>query len=434
MYEGYFSLSGPAFRLSPDPKFFFGSQTHNKAMAYLYYGLKQAEGFVVITGDVGAGKTILIGHLMDQLHYSAVTAAHLQASDPRPDALLPQVLSAFGADRERQDGMGDLDVFERFLFEELKRGRHVLLVVDEAQNLPLETLEKLRALSSIDYDGTPLFQVFLIGRPEFSDRLREASMVQMRERVIASYCLDALTREETREYILHRLSVVGWCEDPVFSDEAIELIYQETMGAPRRINLLCNRIMLFCAIEKRHEVTREIAEAVLGEMREEPLEALSDESVPHADANETSAPADGAIAEQQLNSLLNELQSNGHEDHDLPSEFDRLITPRRKPFVAEPQDRLEATLSDVASAIAAAANGDTIDLQSNDEDGYGALPQRETVSRSLDGMREDLREAGEMLSKLRDIHQERAATLASSLSRADELLAHLRRIDVGSAN
>lgn len=424
MYEDYFSLSGPAFRLSPDPKFFFGSQTHNKAMAYLYYGLKQAEGFIVVTGDVGAGKTILIGHLMDQLHYSAVTAAHLQASDPHPDALLPQILSAFGVERERQDG---LDAFERFLFEELKRGRHVLLIVDEAQNLPLETLEKLRALSSIDYDGTPLFQVFLIGRPEFSNRLSEPSMAQMRQRVIASYCLDGLTREETREYILHRLSVAGWHEDPVFSDDAIALIYEETMGAPRRINLLCNRIMLFCAIEKRHEVTREIAETVLGEMREEPLEVLSDENELHA--NEIGAAAEVAIAAPQLNSLLNELQSNDHESDDPLNEFDRLIASRRKPVVGESQDRLEATLSDVASAIAAAVNGDNTDFPGDDEDEYGALPQRETVSRSLDGMREDLREAGEMLSALRSIRQERAAALASGLSRADELLANIRRID-----
>lgn len=426
MYEDYFSLSGPAFRLSPDPKFFFGSQTHNKAMAYLYYGLKQAEGFVVITGDVGAGKTILVGHLLDQLHYSAVTAAHLQASDPRPDALLAQILSVFGVERENRDGAGDLNAFEHFLFEELKRGRHVLLIVDEAQNLPLETLEKLRALSSIDYEGTPLFQVFLMGRPEFGDRLRRSEMNQMRQRVIASYRLDVLTREETHEYILHRLSVAGWREDPVFSDDAINLIHQETAGAPRRINLLCNRIMLFSAVEKRHEVTRETVEAVLAEMHKEPLEALSGDSAPHVDLNGATSVEDAAPKEPQSSSLTSSSSSDGHEVDGVASEFDRLIASRHKPAASQPPSRQEATLSDVASAIAAAANGESSFL--NDEDDPDGLPKRETVGRSLDGMREDLKEAGEMIAALRSVRDERAAILTSSMTRADDLIAQVRRL------
>ena len=167
MYEEYFQFSTSPFRLNPDPKFFFGSRSHNKAMAYLHYGLRQAEGFIVITGEIGAGKSMLIGHLIDQLDRSNVVAANLLTTNLEPSALLSHILSAFRIEPAGTGESAAIEAFEDFLFDQMNRGRRVLLIVDEAQNLPARTIEELRMLSNMDYEGTPLFQVFLIGQPEF---------------------------------------------------------------------------------------------------------------------------------------------------------------------------------------------------------------------------------------------------------------------------
>ncbi len=273
MYEEHFSLSGAPFKLNPDPRFFFGSRSHNKAMAYLHYGLKQAEGFIVITGPIGSGKTMVISQLLDQLSSSNVIAAQLLTSNIAPEELLDHILSAFRIEPEGEGRTGKLEAFEDYLFDQLNRGRRVLLIMDEAQNLPFQTLEELRMLSNLDYDGTPLFQVFLVGQPEFRDVMQSQRLEQLRQRVIASYHLENLSLEETREYIFHRLAIAGWKEDPTFSDDAMEAIFAETGGRPRRINTVCNRIMLFCSLEDKHEVTAEIAQSVIGELHAEELDA-----------------------------------------------------------------------------------------------------------------------------------------------------------------
>ncbi|MBI1366534.1 MAG: AAA family ATPase [Alphaproteobacteria bacterium] len=276
MYEEFFRFNAAPFRLNPDPKFFFGSRSHNKAMAYLHYGLRQAEGFIVITGEIGAGKSILIGHLIDQLDRSNVVAAHLLTANLEPSALLSHVLSAFRIEPSGQGKSAEIEAFEDFLFDQMNRGRRVLLIVDEAQNLPVKTIEELRMLSNMDYDGTPLFQVFLVGQPEFRDILAKPDMEQLRQRVIASYHLEPLGLEETTDYIRHRLTLVGWNNDPVISDDAFAAIFRATGGVPRKINKLCNRILLYCAIEKLHAIDVRVVETVESDLKSETLERAED--------------------------------------------------------------------------------------------------------------------------------------------------------------
>lgn len=272
MYEEYFSFAGSPFRLNPDPKFFFGSKSHNKAMAYLHYGLRQAEGFIVITGEIGAGKSMLIGHLLDQLDRTNVVAANLLTSNLEPATLLAHVLSAFRIEPANTGKSAELEAFEDFLFDQMNRGRRVLLIVDEAQNLPARTIEELRMLSNMDYDGTPLFQVFLIGQPEFRAILSKPDMEQFRQRVIATYHLEPLAADETKEYIMHRLSVVGWSGDPSISDEAHAAIFAATGGVPRKINSLCNRIFLYCSLEKLHAIDAAVVGAVVADLSKEKFE------------------------------------------------------------------------------------------------------------------------------------------------------------------
>ncbi|MEX0644850.1 MAG: XrtA/PEP-CTERM system-associated ATPase, partial [Parvularculaceae bacterium] len=261
MYEEYFSFAASPFRLNPDPKFFFGSRSHNKAMAYLHYGLRQGEGFIVITGEIGAGKSILIGHLLDQLDRSSVVAAHLLTANLEPAALLSHVLSAFRIEAASAGKSAEIEAFEDFLFDQMNRGRRVLLIVDEAQNLPVATIEELRMLSNMDYDGTPLFQVFLVGQPEFRAVLAKPDMEQFRQRIIANYHLEPLGLEETAEYIRHRLTLVGWSDNPSISEDAFAAVFEATDGVPRKINKLCNRLFLHCSIEKLNVIDAAVVEA-----------------------------------------------------------------------------------------------------------------------------------------------------------------------------
>jgi|GEM_PF-1158853 len=290
MYEEYFRLSSQPFKLNPDPKFFFGSRSHNKAMAYLHYGLRQAEGFIVITGEIGAGKSMLISHLLDQLDRSRIAAAHLLTPNLKPEDLLSHILSAFRVEPANDGKTAHLEAFEDFLFDQLNHGRRVLLIVDEAQNLPEETLEELRILSNMDYDGTPLFQVFLVGQPDFRPVLAGLNMEQLRQRIIASYHLEPLSEDETKDYIEHRMTVVGWTDEPDFTDNAFAAIHKETEGVPRKINKLCNRILLFCSLEEQHEINREVVQSVAADLAEENV-------TPPTDTQPTAEPAEKKPAE-----------------------------------------------------------------------------------------------------------------------------------------
>ncbi len=451
MYEEFFRLTDAPFRLNPDPRFFYGSRSHNKAMAYLHYGLKQAEGFIVITGPVGAGKSMVIGHLVDQLNASNVVAANLLTSNIEPEDLLSQILSAFRIEPEGEGRTGEIEAFEDYLFDQLNRGRRVLLIIDEAQNLPFKTLEELRMLSNIDYEGTPLFQVFLVGQPEFRAIIEAPDMEQLRQRVIASYHLEPLTEEETRDYILHRLAVAGWREDPAFTKGAFKAIYTETGGLPRRINTLCNRLLLYCSLETAHEVTAKVAETVCAELKEEKLEArrvaeAAQEKEPQSAPVETveADGAGGAISELKDAVILSLDEARAKADaaatdpdEDAPeaepelpqtlsssmSVLDRLRA--KKP--AEP--RQEATLTDVASAIAAATAASAADEASSADDSEAAPQKRRPVARALDDMRDELKHANGAAARLvksAAAARERRLKIAESLSRAEALLSELR--------
>ncbi|MEM6414027.1 MAG: XrtA/PEP-CTERM system-associated ATPase [Pseudomonadota bacterium] len=269
MYEEYFNFSGQPFKLNPDPKFFYGSQSHNKAMAYLHYGLRQSEGFIVITGEIGAGKSMLISHLLDQIDRSNVIAADLITPNLKREDLLAHILSAYRIEPAGTGPTAEIEAFEDYLFDQMNRGRRVLLIVDEAQNLPADTLEELRVLSNLDYDGTPLFQVFLVGQPEFKRIIGGDGMEQLRQRIIASYHLESLDSTETRAYIEHRLRVVGWTDRPLVSEEAYALVHEAARGIPRNINKLFNRLLFFCALEKCDTISGDIVRTVIEDLAAE---------------------------------------------------------------------------------------------------------------------------------------------------------------------
>ncbi len=269
MYAEFYNLTGLPFQLTPDSRFFYESSGHAKAIAHLTYGLNQAEGFIVITGDIGAGKTTLVDYLCSSLDPQRYVIARMLTTQTSADDTLRLAAAGFGI---RTDGLAKAELIQRFeenLIANFNAGRRSLLLVDEAQNLTVPAIEELRMLSNFVINHETPLQSFLLGQPQFRDLLALPELEQLRQRVLASYHLGPLGEAETRAYIEHRLRLVGWQDDPHFTDEAFRQVYAETGGIPRKINSLCSRLMLFGFLEETHEVNQEAAAQVADELRTE---------------------------------------------------------------------------------------------------------------------------------------------------------------------
>ena len=270
MYTDFYGLTGRPFQLTPDPRFYFDTHTHRKAMAYLTYGLAQGEGFIIITGDVGAGKTTLVGHLMETIDKSKLVAAKVVTTQLDADNMLKMVANAFGMAVEGLDKSALLNRIEHFLRGHHREGRRVLLIVDEAQNLPIAALEELRMLSNFQQGDRALLQTFLLGQPEFRDQLTTSpELEQLRQRVIATHHLEPMSVEELPDYVRHRLTLCGWNGDPSFTDAAFDAMFDYSGGVPRRLNNLCSRILLFGALEERHEIDEDVVNEVIDDLRKD---------------------------------------------------------------------------------------------------------------------------------------------------------------------
>ena len=269
MYEEHYGLTGRPFALAPDPEFYFESTTHKKALSYLGYGLSQGEGFVVITGEIGAGKSTLVAHLMKKIDPARLTAAQIVTTSLEDRDLLSVVAHAFGIDLPSGDKPRALGAIEAFLHDEAREGRRCLLIVDEAQNLSIGALEELRMLSNFQLGAHPLLQTLLLGQPEFREKIETQSLEQLRQRVIATHHLGPMTEDEVGEYVLHRLRKVGWDGHPSFDDAVFPALYEASEGVPRRVNMICQRMMIAAALEDRDTIDTELLDHVIDEMEHE---------------------------------------------------------------------------------------------------------------------------------------------------------------------
>jgi putative secretion ATPase (PEP-CTERM system associated) len=269
MYESFFGLTGKPFQLNPDPSFFFGSRGHKRAFAYLEYGLYQNEGFIVITGEIGAGKTTIVRSLLEQLDSSKVVAVQLVSTQLQADDMLRAVGTAFGLPVRAVDKAILLASLEAFLCQLAVDKKRALLVVDEAQNLAPGAIEELRMLSNFQLGDQALLQSFLVGQPELRAMMQGPQMQQLRQRVIASYHLGPLDKSETQAYVEHRLRHVAWKGDPRFEPACFDVIHALTGGIPRRINTLCNRLLLATFLAERHAIETSDVETIAREIGEE---------------------------------------------------------------------------------------------------------------------------------------------------------------------
>lgn len=267
MFDDFYGFSGRPFQLTPDPAFYFESLSHRKAMSYLGYGLAQSEGFIVITGEVGAGKSTLVAHLMTTVDASRMTVAQIVTSKLDGEELVHVVARAFGLNVTGHDKAGALSAIEAFLHAEARAGRRSLLVVDEAQNLALPALEELRMLSNYQLGAHPLLQILLLGQPEFRTQLQcHPGLEQLRQRVIAAHHLEAMESGEVEPYILHRLKCVGWNGNPAFDERVFKELYTASGGVPRRINQIVNRLLLLGAVEQKARIDGVMLSHVLAEL------------------------------------------------------------------------------------------------------------------------------------------------------------------------
>ena len=266
MYDQFYGLQGRPFQLTPDPHYYFESATHRKALSYLGYGLAQGEGFIVITGDIGAGKTTLVGHLMQTIDPSRLTAVKIVSTQVQGDDMLRLAAQSFGLATEGMTKAATLQQVEAYLHMQARAGRRTLLIVDEAQNLAVSAIEELRMLSNFQLGGQSLLQIFLLGQPEFRDLLKSPQLEQLRQRVIATHHLEPMMANEVEPYVIHRLTVAGWDGRPIFSRDAFAALYAATGGVPRRLNALVSRVLLMGAIEQLDAIDADVVQAVVADM------------------------------------------------------------------------------------------------------------------------------------------------------------------------
>jgi|SRR5258708_15687371 general secretion pathway protein A len=269
MYAKFYGLEALPFQLAPDPRFFFESAEHRRAMAHLDYGLHNAEGFIVITGEVGAGKTMLVDRLLSQIDPRSFVTAKIATTNLGSDDLLRMVVSAFGLDHAGLPKAGLLNRIQEFALSHTAARRRALLIIDEAQNLSLEALEELRMLSNIVVGTATAMQSFLLGQPQFRTILGNPALEQLRQRITAAYHLRALSCNDTRAYIEHRLHCAGWKGDPEFVEDGFGAIFRHTHGIPRRINTLCSRILIFGMLEDSHTISAATVEEVASDLQDE---------------------------------------------------------------------------------------------------------------------------------------------------------------------
>ena len=295
MYESHFGLTGSPFQLNPDPAFYFDSRGHSNALAYLKFGAHQGEGFIVVTGEIGAGKTTLVRTLLEGLNPEQVVAAQVVSTQLESGELLQAILMSFGIASSSNSKAHLIGSLEAFLTSLAARGRRALLIIDEAQNLKHEAVEELRMLSNFQLGKYGLLQSFLVGQPELRQLLQSKSMEQLRQRVIASCHLGPLAPTETQAYIEHRLRLVGWASRPEFAADAFERIHAWTGGVPRKINRLCNRLLLGAFLSNEDNISSQLVDRTAGELKTEIGELSEIPDVPTAPAA-AERPADKPAA------------------------------------------------------------------------------------------------------------------------------------------
>ncbi|AMM41684.1 ATPase AAA [Candidatus Desulfofervidus auxilii] len=265
MYLNFYGLKEKPFQLLPDPSYFFLSSKHKTALNYLEYGILNNVGFIVITGEIGSGKTTLIKKFLSQLEKKIITAV-ISNTNVESKEFLQMLLQELGIEYSKEETKADLlNHLHHFLIEKYASRQQVVLIVDEAQNLPSAVLEEIRMISNLQTEKEFLIQIILVGQPPLREKLLHPSLEQFLQRVSLSYHLFPLNEQETKDYIKHRLKLAG-ARYPIFSEEALKAVFKHSQGVPRIINTLCEAALVYGFADERREIGAEIIETIIEEL------------------------------------------------------------------------------------------------------------------------------------------------------------------------
>lgn len=270
MYTEYFGLSERPFNVIPDPGYLYFSTQHQAALTYLEYGITEGLGFVLLTGDIGSGKTTLVQHLISRLD-SGVELGVIFNTNLEADDLLQMILQEYGVEEEAKSKAKALDLLQNFLIDKFAAGKRTILIIDEAQNLSHRALEEVRMITNLHTDKAPLIQIILVGQPELRDRIRDPRLLQLAQRVTIHYHIGPLSLKETENYIRHRLQYAGAKDPDIFTVGAAMAIHEHCGGIPRSINIICDAALLSAFSEQSPKVTKKLAQEVIREKDEDVL-------------------------------------------------------------------------------------------------------------------------------------------------------------------
>ncbi len=265
MYEAFFNLTQKPFDLLPDPDFLFMSSSHKKALSYLDYGIRERVGFILLTGEVGSGKTTLIRNLIKK-NLSNVILSKIFNTRVDSEQLIAMINDDFGLSIQNKDKITLLRDLNTFLIEQFIKGNQPVLIIDEAQNLNQDLLEEIRMLSNLETDSAKLLQIILVGQPELRNTLASATLVQLRQRISINCHIQPLNRSEIEHYILHRLEKAGDRDAASFSPETIDIIFTYSRGIPRLINIICDFILLAAFAEETRNIDAALVQDIIGDL------------------------------------------------------------------------------------------------------------------------------------------------------------------------
>ena len=311
MYQRFFGLRESPFNVNPDPRYLVLTRHIQEALAGLTYGIQNRKGFILLTGEVGTGKTTLLNRLLDWLHGQRVATAFIFNSKLDVNQLFDYAMADFGIPCETREKSQVLLRLNQWLLERYRAGEAAVLIVDEAQNLSLDVLEEIRLLTNLETSTEKLLQIVLTGQPELEEKLKLPQLRQLRQRITLRCRTSPLTLEETFGYIAERLRIAGANGEPIFSKEAIETIHVYARGIPRVVNLLCEHSLINAYVDHLRPVPAHLVEEVAREFQ-------LDEIAPTVSPTALSAPAQQSVDAQMLLQNLDELLGRLRQTNVVP--------------------------------------------------------------------------------------------------------------------